>query len=120
MQGWTGEEDLFSEYSKFVGSWKDRNSQGENLICSGMRKNNKKHGVVRVVRPGKYIIEGTFKNGLAHGLQICYNLSEVTYSRYEEGVLMSDNIKIENLAEPAQDLEKRFGQKTFDTSIEVA
>ena len=73
------------------------------MICSGMRKDNAKHGVVRVVRPGKYIIEGTFKHGLAHGLQICYDPDVVTYSRYEDGALMSDDIKVENQAQPAVD-----------------
>lgn len=59
-----------------------------------MRKGSAKHGVVRVVNPGKYIIEGTFKDDSAHGLQICYDLNGVTYSRYENGAIVSNNIKI--------------------------
>ena len=44
----------------------------------------------------------------------------VAYSRYEDGALISDDIKIENQAKLAQDLEEKFEQKPLDTSIEVA
>ena len=55
--------------------------------CAGMRhrKTGASHGVIRAVKPNDWVVEGTYKDGKAHGLVRSLNSSKVVLTLHSEG-----------------------------------
>lgn len=85
LKHWSYETPIFDADSKFAALWKDKNQNNESVMCSGMRQNTVKNGIVRLVKSGKEIHEGTFKDGQMQGLQIYYTERGVTYRLVKDG-----------------------------------
>ena len=55
--------------------------------CAGMRhkKSGTSHGVIRAVKPNDWVVEGTYKDGKAHGLVRSMNADRVVVTLHSEG-----------------------------------
>lgn len=55
--------------------------------CAGMRhkKSGASHGVIRAVKPNDWVVEGTYKEGKAHGLVRSMNADRVVITLHAEG-----------------------------------
>ena len=71
-----------TEVAEFA-SWEDRYG----YLCSGMRirESNTHHGVVRSVKPGEWIAEGTFKEGFYNGLVRVVYKDKIIVGLFYEG-----------------------------------
>ena len=55
--------------------------------CAGMRgkKSGASHGVIRAVKPNDWVVEGTYKDGKAHGLVRSMNDQKIIITLHKEG-----------------------------------
>ena len=89
--------ELFTKYLKMVdplysavnavesvfGAWTDEFKNS----CAGMRhrKTGASHGVIRAVKLNNWVVEGTYKDGKAHGLVRSLNGEKTVFTLHSEG-----------------------------------